>query len=143
MINQSPETIIYEGVEYNHRCYILEQVKPKIEFHPTGNFYLRGFHGAWEIRDNKLYFVDLIVWRHETNSRLIVPQIRVDEEAELYMGKREGFDLQELVLQDVFPGAPADGVFADWFNGELAIPPGVPMKKGSIAISWFLILLKV
>lgn len=124
MTNQSPETIIYEGVEYDHRCYILEQVKPKIEFHPTGNFYWHGVHGAWEIRNNKLYFVDLIAWRHKTNSRRIVLKIRVDDEAELYMNKREGFDLQEYALQDIFPGAPADGVFADWFNGELAIPSG-------------------
>lgn len=130
MTNQTPETIIYEGVEYDHRCYILEQVKPKIEFHPIGSFCWRGYRGAWEIRDNKLYLVDLMAWRHDPNSRRIVPQIKVNHKAEFVMGEREEFDFLELALQDVFPGSPADGVFADWFNGELAIPSGDPDEKG-------------
>ena len=130
MTNQTPETIIYEGVEYDHRCYILEQVKPRIEFHPIGSFCWRGYRGAWEIRDNKLYLVDLMAWRHDPNSRRIVPQIRVDDEAEFYIGEREEFDFTQLALQDVFPDSPADGVFANWFNGELAIPSGDPDEKG-------------
>lgn len=130
MTNQTPETIIYEGVECNHSCYILEQVIPKIEFHPTGSFCWRGYRGAWKIRDDKLHLVDLMAWRHDPNSRSIVPQIRVDEQAEFYMGGREEFDFLELALKDVFPGTPADGVFAEWFTGELPIPSGDPDKNG-------------
>lgn len=130
MTNQTPETIIYEGVEYDHKCYILDQVRPKIEFHPIGSFCWRGYRGAWEIRDKKLYLVDLIAWRHDPNSRRIVPQIKVNHEAEFVMGEREEFEFLELALQDIFPGSPADGVFADWFNGELAIPSGDPDEKG-------------
>ena len=122
MTNQAPETIIYEGVKYDLRGYALEQHKPKIEFHPVGSFCWRGYRGTWEIRDEKLYLVNLIAWRHDPNSRRMVPQIRVDENADFYMGEREEFDFLELALQDIFPESPAEGVFADWFTGELAIP---------------------
>lgn len=121
MTTQTPETIIYEGVRYNFRCQILEQIKPKIEFHPVGSFCWRGYRGAWEIRDSKLYLIDLIAWRHDPKSRRIVPQFRVDEEGEFYLGECEEFDFHELALQDVFPNTSRDGVFAAWFTGQLAI----------------------
>jgi hypothetical protein len=133
MTIQTPETLIYEGIEYSMRSFVLEQVKPKIEFHPIGSFCWRGYRGTWEIKNNKLYLVDLIAWRRDPNSRRIVPQIRVDEEAEFYMGEREEFDFQELALQDVFPAVSTDGVFADWFTGELAIPSKSSDEKGKHA----------
>ena len=130
MTTQTPDTIICEGTECDLTCYPLEQYKPKLEFHPIGSFCWRGYRGAWEIRDNKLYLVDLMAWRRAPNSRRMVPHIKVGHKAKFLIDEREESDYQELALQDVFPGSPADGVFADWFNGELAIPSGDSDEKG-------------
>lgn len=130
MTNQTPETLLYEGIEYALSGYALEQHKPKIEFHPVGSFCWRGYRGAWEIRDSKLYLVDLMAWRHDPNSRRLVSQIKVNHKAEFVMGEREEFDFLELSLKDVFTASPAEGVFADWFTGELAIPADQPNKNG-------------
>jgi hypothetical protein len=124
MTSQTPETLIYEGIKYNISEYMLEQVKPKIEFHPLGSFCWRGYRGTWEIRSDQLYLVDLIAWRRDPDSGRMVPQIRVNEDAELFMGEREDFDYKELGLKDVFPESPLEGIFADWFTGEISIPWG-------------------
>lgn len=122
MTIQSPEILIYEGVKHSLIGHALEQHKPKLEFHSVGSFCWRGYRGTWEIQGKKLYLVELMAWRHDPNSRRIVPQIRVNHAAEFYMGEREEFDFLDLSLKDVFPGSPSKGVFADWFTGELAIP---------------------
>lgn len=124
MTTQLPEILIYEGVKHNIQAYVLEQIRPKIEFHPIGSFCWRGYRGTWEIKNDKLYLVDLTAWRHDPTSRRIVPQIRVNEDSKLFIGEREEFDCEELALKNIFPESPVEGVFVDWFTGELSIPWG-------------------
>ena len=59
----------------------------------------RGYLGTWSIREGRLYLVELEGWT------------------------RPEFAVIEVSLQDLFPDH-TDGVFADWFSGELRCANG-------------------
>jgi len=69
-------------------------------FKYTSTALWRGYQGVWEIRQDRLYLLEL-----------------------------DGEDAQgtQLSLGDIFPGYP-DRVFAHWYSGTLRIPRGKQLK---------------
>jgi hypothetical protein len=98
MTAQSHERLIFNGEVTSMATEPLSQYlenRSDIKFYmPSTNFW-RGYYGNWEIKDNKLYLIDL----------------------KAYI---EGYE--EVGLNYLFPGKKE--VFANWFNGEIRIPQG-------------------
>lgn len=100
MTAQMGEKLIYEGREVSMCSEPLGDYfafggnRPEFEFSCTALW--RGYVGAWEIVDERLYLVGL-------------------------SGTLK--DGTEATLETVFPGYP-DRVFAHWYSGTLRIPEG-------------------
>jgi hypothetical protein len=96
MTVQAKERLIYKGQAYEMTALPLEQylsglaAKPKL-FSPSTACW-RGYYGAWEIKNDKLYLVGLI----------------------FYTGTETTGGIEYL-----FPGQRE--VFASWFNGDIKI----------------------
>ena len=103
MTAQMHEIIFYEGEEYGMAT---EPLKPYLEkiikkplIWPTSSACWRGYIGTWEVRDKKLYLVDLFV--------------------------SIGYEDDER-MDYIFPGQQE--VFAGWFSGRIRIPHGKLLK---------------
>jgi len=72
--------------------------RPKFFFPDTGCW--RGYYGTWEIKENKLYLIDLECYTADLEKRVM---------------SKHGMDF-------LFPMQKR--VFAEWFTGELRIPEG-------------------
>jgi len=98
MSAQVGETLIYNGERFAMHTeplgYYLK-TRPEIDFYYNLSICIRGYHGTWEIRENKLFLISLKA------------------------GLRNG----EIVgLSYLFPEEEA--VFAGWFSGEIRLPVG-------------------
>lgn len=104
MTAQSMEMIFFK----NQKLYMateplqpyLDSLAEKPRFFPNSTSCWRGYHGTWEIRDNRLLLIHLVCYR-----------------ADLKIGK-----IWEVDMDFLFPGQIE--VFADWFTGEIRIPQG-------------------
>ncbi|MCK9466950.1 MAG: hypothetical protein M0P94_01345 [Candidatus Absconditabacterales bacterium] len=97
MTAQAGERLIFKGEECWMATEPLRQYlhnKNYISFVPTSTACWRGYYGKWEIKNKKLYLIDL--------------------EANLGYGKVD--------LSYLFPGK--NEVFANWFSGKIRIPQG-------------------
>lgn len=98
MTAQTPEVLIYKNLHLNIDCEPLQQYfqtfinLPVFTFNDTDCY--RGYKGKWEIKENKLYIIDLNghTSKGYVNLNYLFPQ------------KKE--------------------VFADWFSGVINIPQG-------------------
>ncbi len=103
MTAQMHEIIIYEGEEHGMASEplepYLESLKEKPLIESTSTACWRGYVGTWEVKDKKLYLIDL--------------QVSTGGEEE------EGMDY-------IFPGQKE--VFAQWFSGSVRIPYGKLLK---------------
>lgn len=99
MTAQSGERLIYNNEIYRMAAEPLEQYlsnlsdRPALYFPNTACW--RGYYGGWEIKDNKLYLVELIIYPEHD---------KVADIEFLFPGKQE--------------------VFAEWFSGEIRVPKG-------------------
>lgn len=113
MTAQVPERLLYEGEELSLCSEPLQSYFRKSEIKSpffgecTSNW--RGYVGTWEIRDGRLYLVDL--------------------DGHLYLEGLDGAvkDGGAANLETIFPGYP-DRVFAHWYSGELRVPRGRMLK---------------
>ncbi|MGO4701844.1 hypothetical protein [Dyella sp. 2RAB6] len=64
----------------------------------------RGYSGRWRLEDDRLYLVDIDSW------------LCID--AAVYAG-----ECHRVTLPELFGVAPGKPVFADWYSGELVLPP--------------------
>lgn len=97
MTAQFREKLIYNGEEYGMAA---EPLYPYLEskdikFESTSTACWRGYYGTWEIRNNKLFLVDLVAFTEEHKD------VRFD-----YLFHRQ------------------NEVFADWVTEEIRIPRG-------------------
>ena len=106
MTAQVKELITYEGKNVGMKTepladYLANQ--DKIEFSTWSTACLRGYIGTWEIRNKKLFIIDL--WFSEDRER--------DRE-------------KKLGLSYCF--TDKSKVFAEWFSGDIIIPQGKIIK---------------
>lgn len=97
MTAQFREHLKYNGKEYGMAAEPLYPYLKSngIEFESMTSACWRGYFGKWEIKNNKLFLVDLVAFI-------------------------EGY--KDVGLEYLFQGQ--NEVFAEWFNGELRIPQG-------------------
>jgi len=98
MTAQAPERLLYKGENTSMSTEPLNQYlrnRDDIEFVSKTTGCWRGYYGKWEIKDSKLYLVDLIAYI-------------------------EGY--KQVDLDYLFPKKKE--VFANWFTGEVRIPTG-------------------
>ena len=98
MTAQAGERLLYNGKVVIMASEPLNQYLIKrndISFVSMSTACWRGYHGEWEIKDNKLYLIGL----------------------KAYLER-----FKEVGLDYLFPGH--DKVFADWFSGHIRIPQG-------------------
>ena len=98
MTAQSYERLLFEGKEYgmaDEPLYFYLQKRKDIQFTRPTTACWRGYYGRWEIRDNKLFLVDL----------------------EAYL---PGFTVVGIDYVFSKPGP----IFADWFSRDIRIPMG-------------------
>lgn len=98
MTAQASERLIYKGKEVSItaeplRTYL--QHRKDISFLSPSSDCWRGYYGRWELRNNRLYLIDL---------------------------KGYTAPFKEVGLSHLFPNEEA--VFAKWFSGEIRIPQG-------------------
>jgi hypothetical protein len=104
MTSQAHECLVYKGEEIGIEEEPLEQYfsglkkRPKLIAPHTALW--RGYHGVWEIKDEKLFLTELV-----------------------------GFvkDNAEVDINYIFPGKKE--VFAEWYTGEIRIPQGTILKR--------------
>lgn len=102
MTAQTPELFIYKNLQLTIKCEPLKQYfenfknLPKFIFNDTDCD--RGYVGKWEIKEKKLYLIDLNGFTSNGN----------------------------INLNYLFP--QKSEVFADWFSGEINIPQGEVME---------------
>lgn len=118
MTAQIADTITIQGEQHllftePLETYYSDRPRPAFVSPHTGNW--RGYEGAWEIRDGKL-FLTAVTANVCTGVRL--PQTYGLVACEDYGGK-----LKAAGIGDIFPGA-AGPVFADWYTGVLRVPLG-------------------
>lgn len=100
MTAQISESIIYEGENKSLLSCPLSDFFSLSDtpspFHMNCTALWRGYLGSWEIKQERLYLIEV----------------------------KAGFDDDNpTTLQDIFPGF-SDRVFAHWYTGELRIPDG-------------------
>lgn len=98
------ETIIIGGKEYSMASepladYISNLKNKPALFSPSTACW-RGYYGTWEIKNKKLYLIDL----------------------ECYTANTEKREYWKVGMDFIFPKQTE--VFADWFSGEIRIPEG-------------------
>lgn len=104
MTAQAMETIIIDGKEYSMATepladYIASLKNKPALFFPSSACW-RGYYGTWEIKDDKLYLIDL----------------------ECYTANMEERKYWKVGMDFIFPNRTE--VFANWFSGEIRIPQG-------------------
>jgi len=102
MTTQFGERILYKGEETQMETRPLSeylQTRDDIRFKSPSTACRRGYYGQWEIKDNKLYLIDLVAFLK---------------------------DYEKVGLTYLFPGQ--DEVFANWFTGIISIPTGELLK---------------
>ena len=108
MTSQVSEKLLHNGTKYRLCTEPLEsylkQHRPDIKFVSIKTSCWRGYEGAWQIRNGKLYLTGLAGNLRQGNE----PYPKHDPDA----------------LNKVFPDAGGEGLFADWFTGELCCPYG-------------------
>lgn len=98
MTAQAHERLIFKGDEISMAAEPLNQYlqnRNDIKFTSPSTACWRGYYGQWEIKDNKLFLIELKAYVEE---------------------------YREVGLNYLFPGQKE--VFANWFNGEIRIPQG-------------------
>lgn len=98
MTAQFREVLFYKGERMGMAEEPLKpflSMREDIQFASNCTACWRGYIGNWEIKDNKLYLVEL----------------------------KFGFNVDEtLEMNDLFPGQSE--VFAEWYSGEIRVPTG-------------------
>ncbi len=107
MTAQVPETLIHNGTEYA-LCVeplnkYIKQQRPDIRFAWNDTSCWRGYEGTWEIKDGKLYLVDLVG---------------------CLRGDKQYPPNDPDLFAKLFPDSVGTGLFADWFTGQLRCPFG-------------------
>lgn len=104
MTAQAMETIMINGEKNSMATEpladYLASLKERPALFPPSSDCWRGYYGTWEIKDNKLYLIDL----------------------ECYTANMEERKYWKVGLDFIFPNQTE--VFADWFSGEIRIPQG-------------------
>ena len=94
---QVRETLMYDGLKYGIREEPLEQYLSKLKERPVldsgKTLCWRGYYGTWQLKDNKLYLVELIAY---------------------------GPNYLDYSIDYIFPGESV--VFADWYSDTIVIP---------------------
>lgn len=129
MTAQAPDSIFYKGEFYPLAsepladCWAHRQ-RPRPHFAPINTACWRGYIAGWEIRDGRLYLIDI-------RGTLAAPA--TDDE-----GFPPSADAAEVpaTLDRLFPGEPPP-ILADWFTGTLNVRQGemlhyVHMGYGSV-----------
>lgn len=117
MTIQSRESLKYNGKWMGMMTTPLDQYQSKLENPPellilSTNCW-RGYNGAWEIKENKLFLTGLSAYIKD-----------LDHPTEVLGNMRKG--VRQVGVELYFPGKAE--VFADWFTGELSIPMGEVLK---------------
>lgn len=103
---QTPEKLLYNGDEYNTRSLpfhvYIHQNKLQKHFVWASSALLRGYVGKWEIKDDKLWLVELLVKR---NNEML------------------------NVFKEYFPENRP--VFASWYSGYIICPQGEIIEQFS------------
>lgn len=103
MTAQFAETLIYKGEHLRMATEPLEKYLSGLEdgspFRMLHTACWRGYQGTWELKDNKLYLVDLT---------------------------GRGADDKEVGMDYLFPNQKEK--FADWFSGEIRIQQGEQLE---------------
>lgn len=119
MTIQTPEVLLYQGRSYDLIDPPLAQHPISLSFNSPGSFNHRGYKAAWEVENDRLYLTAITAWRNDSTTHRIEEAFRVDLEGELYVGKRDSFDLLTLKLNDIFPESGGKPFFATWYSGCL------------------------
>ena len=131
MTHQNRETFFYKGEELQSYHQPLRSHPNLPKFLPLGSFCWRGYNGTWSIKNGKLYLVDLYAHIPHISNIDEIQQLRYDPERDdfYYEVKREPVAVK-ATLEDVFPEASEDGLFADWFTGAINFPQGEIIFRG-------------
>jgi hypothetical protein len=73
----------------------------------------RGYIGSWRLEDDRLYLVDIQAWFCKE-------------------GASAHADCRKVTVADLFGDGATGPVFADWFNGELTLPDGAPLRQAPL-----------
>lgn len=131
MTHQNRETFIHKGEELQSYSQPLRSHPNLPEFLPLGSFCWRGYNGTWRIENEKLYLIDLYAHvKHPTKVNI--------KQCSRYDLERDDFFYETVhepvavkaTLRDVFPKAREDGLFADWFTGNINFGQGNITLRG-------------
>lgn len=131
MTHQNRETFIHEDKELESYNQPLRSHPNLPEFLSLGSFCRRGYNGTWRIKNGKLYLVDLYAHVKHPTEVNIKQCLRYDLERDdfFYETLHEPVAVKAS-LQDVFPESGEDGLFADWFIGNINFGQGDITLRG-------------
>jgi hypothetical protein len=131
LTHQNRETFIHEGKKLYSYNQPLRSHPHLPKFLPLGSFCWRGYNGTWNINDRKLYLVDLYAHVAQPTEVNIKQCLRYDLERDdfFYETVHEPVAVK-ATLKDVFPKAGEDGLFADWFTGNINFGQGDITLRG-------------
>jgi len=145
MTAQVHEILIYKGEEHLiasdpfSQFLLKENIKIKLISFSTGC--LRGYLGKWEIKDDKLYFIDfqgqafigdLKQFPEETErAKDFYRKIRVPNKTDKSLDEIELCPLQKVSLSIKTFFVDQEIVFADWYSGIIRLQTGKFLFPGS------------
>ncbi len=108
MTKQSMEIIFINGEKHQMATQPLDiylaKLKNKPELFPPNTACMRGYHGTWELKDDKLYLISF-------------KSLLINEVDNAYL---------EVGIDFIFPNKTE--VFANWFSGEIRVLQGDMLK---------------
>jgi hypothetical protein len=131
LTHQNRETFFYKGEELQSYNQPLRSHPNLPEFLPLGSFCWRGYNGTWNIKNGKLYLIDLYAHvKHPTEVNIKQCLRYNHEQHDFYYETVHEPVAVKATLKDVFPEAGKDGLSADWFTGNINFGQGDITLRG-------------
>jgi hypothetical protein len=131
LTHQNRETFIHKDEELQSYSQPLRSHPNLPKFLPLGSFCWRGYNGTWSIKNQKLYLVDLYAHIPHPTEVNIKQCLRYDlERDDFYYETVHEPVAVKATLKEVFPEAGQDGLFADWFTGNINFGQGDITLRG-------------
>jgi len=131
LTHQNSEAFIHKGKKLYSYNQPLRSHPHLPKFLPLGSFCWRGYNCTWSIKNGKLYLIDLYAHIPHPTEVNIKQCLRYDLERDDFYNETVHEPVAvKATLKDVFPEAGEDGLFADWFTGNINFGQGDTLLRG-------------
>jgi len=122
MTAQASDSLLFNGKQFSLYLDPLEsffsQNPPRPSFVAESTANWRGYIAGWEIADDRFNLVGL-------SGRICIrdPEAGGEQSSWCPVGHSGECEVKDFGISDLF-NAPSEGVFAEWFTGEIPVPSG-------------------